>query len=103
MGLKLGQSKPEISGTVPTNRHTTIPNDSGPSSACFDEDPKLFNCEIAQLRIRAGTLQHTRTSKETGRPKPPPGPPWGKCAKNKLEHRFKYKFKPGKWGRDKWG
>ncbi len=42
MGLKLG------SGTVPTNRHTTIPNDSGPISACFDDDPKLLNCVIAQ-------------------------------------------------------
>ena len=48
LGLKLGQSKPKISGTAPTNRHTTIPNDSGPISACFDDDPKLLNCEIAQ-------------------------------------------------------
>ena len=48
LGLKLGQTKPKISGTVPTNRHTTIPNDSGPISACFDDDPKLLNCEIAQ-------------------------------------------------------
>ncbi len=48
LGLKLGQTKPKISGTVPTNRHTTIPNDSGPVSACFDDDPKLLNCEIAQ-------------------------------------------------------
>jgi hypothetical protein len=31
--LKLGQTKPKISGTVPTNRHTTFPNDSGPISA----------------------------------------------------------------------
>ncbi len=30
LGLKLGHSKPKISGTVPTNWHTTIPNDSGP-------------------------------------------------------------------------
>jgi hypothetical protein len=48
LGLKLGQTKPKISGTVPTNRHTTIPNDSGPILACFDDDPKLLNCEIAQ-------------------------------------------------------
>ncbi len=46
-GLKLDQTKPVLSGTVPTNRHTTIPNHSGPISACFDDDPKL-NCEIAQ-------------------------------------------------------
>ncbi len=48
LGLKLGQNKPKISGTVPTHRHTTIPNDSGPISACFDDGPKLVNCEIAQ-------------------------------------------------------
>ncbi len=48
LGLKLGQTKPKISGTVPTNRHTTIPNDTCPTSECFDEDPKLANCEIAQ-------------------------------------------------------
>ncbi len=50
LGLKLGQTKPKISGTVPTKRHTTIPNDSGPMSACFDEDPKQINCEKAQPR-----------------------------------------------------
>ena len=48
LGLKLSQTKPKISGTLPTNRHTTIPNDSGPISACFDDDPKLLNCEIDQ-------------------------------------------------------
>ncbi len=42
VSLKLGQTKPKISGTVPTNQHTTIPNDSGPISACFDDDPKLL-------------------------------------------------------------
>ncbi len=31
-----------------TNRHTTILNDSGSISACFDDDPKLLNCEVAQ-------------------------------------------------------
>jgi hypothetical protein len=46
LGLKLGQTKPKIPGTVPINRHTTMPNDSGPISPCFD--PKLLNCEIAQ-------------------------------------------------------
>ncbi len=39
LGRKPGQNKPKMSGTVPTNRHTTIPNDSGPISACFDDDP----------------------------------------------------------------
>ncbi len=32
LGLKLGQTKPKISGTVP---------DSGLISSCFDDDPKL--------------------------------------------------------------
>jgi hypothetical protein len=41
LGLKLGQTKPKVPGTVPTNRNTTIPNDSGPISACFDDDPNL--------------------------------------------------------------
>jgi hypothetical protein len=45
-GLKLGQPKPKLSGTVPTNRRTSIPNDSGPMSVCFDDDPKFSNCEI---------------------------------------------------------
>ncbi len=40
LGLQLGQTKPNISGTVPTNWHTMIPNDSWPISACFD--PTLF-------------------------------------------------------------
>ncbi len=52
-GLKLGKIKPKISGTVTTNRHTTIPNESGPISASFDDDPKLLNCEIAQPSQRA--------------------------------------------------
>ncbi len=43
LGLNRGQTKPKISGTVPTNRHTTIPNDSVPIPACFDDDPKFLN------------------------------------------------------------
>ncbi len=39
-GLKASKTKPKI-GTVPKNWHTKIPNNSGPISACFDEDPKL--------------------------------------------------------------
>jgi hypothetical protein len=31
-GLKLGQTKLKTTGTVPTNRHTTIPIDSGPEA-----------------------------------------------------------------------
>ncbi len=50
LGLKLGQTKPKIPGTVPTNRHTTIPNDSGPTSACFDDGPKLLNEEPRRAR-----------------------------------------------------
>ncbi len=35
---------------MPTDRHTTIPNDSGPISVRFDDDPKLLNCKIARAR-----------------------------------------------------
>ena len=49
LGLKLGQSKPTMPGTVPTDRHTTIPIDSGPiPAALFDDDPELLNSEMAQ-------------------------------------------------------
>ncbi len=53
-GLNLGQTKPKISGTVPTSRHTTNPNDSGSISESFNDDPKLKNCEIAQPRFLSG-------------------------------------------------
>ncbi len=46
--LKLNQTPAKTSGAVPTDRHTTIPNDYEPISACFDDDPKLVNCERAQ-------------------------------------------------------
>ncbi len=45
LSLKRSQTKPKISGTVPTDRHTTIPNDSGPISACFG----VFVDEISTL------------------------------------------------------
>jgi hypothetical protein len=51
---------------VPTDRRTTIPNDSVPISACFDDDPSFLNCEIAQpnkFRIdkhRRMTKKHTK-------------------------------------------
>ncbi len=35
---------------MPPDRHTTIPNYSGPISVCFGDDPKLLNCEKAQPR-----------------------------------------------------
>ncbi len=43
LGLRLGQTEPQTSGTVSIIRHATIPNDSGPISACFDDDPTLLN------------------------------------------------------------
>ncbi len=49
--LEQSQTKPKIPDTVPTNRRATIPNDYEPISACFDDDPKLFNCEIAQSSL----------------------------------------------------
>ncbi len=42
LGLKLCQTKPILAGTVPANRRTTMLNDSGPMSSCFDDDPKPF-------------------------------------------------------------
>ncbi len=48
LGLKLGQTKPKIPGKGPTDRNTSIPNESGPILAYFDDDPKLLNCEKAQ-------------------------------------------------------
>ncbi len=48
-GLKLGQTKPKISGTVPTKHHTKIPNDSGPISTCFDDDPNLTVRSLSRL------------------------------------------------------
>ncbi len=38
--LKLGHTKPHIAGGVPTGRHTAMPLDYGPTSACFDDDQK---------------------------------------------------------------
>ena len=39
LDLKLGHTQPKISCTIPTSRHTTIPNDSGSISACFKDEP----------------------------------------------------------------
>ncbi len=55
-GLTRSQTKPKIRGTVPTDQHETIPNDYGTISACFDGDPKLPNCEIAQPSDGEGKL-----------------------------------------------
>ncbi len=60
LGLKLGQTMPETSGTVPTNRHTTIPNDSRQISACFDDDPTFLKCEIAQPRQDAHLMSNRK-------------------------------------------
>ncbi len=49
---KPDETKPNISGAVPTNRPKPIPIDFGPISGYFDHDPKLFNCEIAQPRSK---------------------------------------------------
>ncbi len=62
-GSKAGPNEAQTIRQVPTNWHTTIPNDSGTISACFDEVPKLLNCEIAQPRFgRGGSPRaHKRT------------------------------------------
>ncbi len=49
-GLKRNQTKPEISGTVSTNRHTTIPNDAGRLRHVSTTIRNFWNCELAQPR-----------------------------------------------------
>ena len=51
LGLELRQTKPYICGTVPTHEHTATPSDSGPTPACFDDDPIVLNCERAQPNL----------------------------------------------------
>ncbi len=43
-GPKLGQTKPK---NIRHGTHEPAHND-GPISACFGDDPKLLNCEVAQ-------------------------------------------------------
>ncbi len=42
LGLNLGRTKPKIPGTVPTDRHTTIPTDSGPICGVFRRRSETF-------------------------------------------------------------
>ena len=51
LDLKLGHTQPKISCTIPTSRHTTIPKDSGPISACFKDDSKLFYSVLTTLGL----------------------------------------------------
>ncbi len=48
---KRGEAKPKVPEAVPTNQQKTIPIDVGPVYVCFDHDPKLCNCEIAQPKV----------------------------------------------------
>jgi hypothetical protein len=54
LGLQRRQTKPKIPGMVPTDRHTTIPNDYGPISSCFDDDPS------ETFRLRDSSAEETR-------------------------------------------
>ncbi len=47
---KPDEAKPKMPGEVPTNRLKPSPIDFDPVSGCFNHDPKLLNCEIAQPR-----------------------------------------------------
>ncbi len=68
LGLKLGQTKPKISGTVPTNRHTTISSDSVPSSACFDDDPKETDFDLRFTpKVGPETVAHGSGPKQSAR------------------------------------
>jgi hypothetical protein len=62
LSLNLGQAKPKISGTAPTNRHTPIPNESGTISACLEGDAKLVNCEI---RVFGSPSKHADIGSES--------------------------------------
>ncbi len=64
LGRKRSQAKPKIPGRVPTDRHTTIPNVSGPIWACFDDDPKPSKCEIAQPGLWELLVQGFRAEAE---------------------------------------
>ncbi len=75
LGLKLGQTKPQKPGTLPTNRNTTIPNDCGPISACFATDPTLYNCEIAHLKMHQGNYSQTILPQGAGKKGGSPGAP----------------------------
>ncbi len=46
---KPDETKHQMPGAVPTDRHKPIPIDFGPVSGCFGHDAKLLNCEIGQL------------------------------------------------------
>ncbi len=79
LGLKLSPPTPKIPDTIPTIRHRTTPNDCGPISSCFDDDPKPFNCEIAQPSDRGGVA---RARGNDGKPRRQRGP-----CKNLIESR----------------
>ncbi len=42
---------------MPTDRHTTIPNYSGPISVCFDDDPELYS-------LRASSAESSKPSND---------------------------------------
>ncbi len=67
LGLERGPTKPKIHGTVPTDRRTTIPNDSG--SSRIKRVPSLHRPRPCQ----------GITNKRKMKPKRP----------NNIEHRFK--------------
>ncbi len=52
LGQKLGHPKPKISCTESTNRLSTIPNESVPISARFNDDPLILTYETITLAIR---------------------------------------------------
>ncbi len=45
---KPDEAKPKMPESVPANKHKAIPIDFEPVSGCFNHNPKLVNCEIAQ-------------------------------------------------------
>jgi hypothetical protein len=67
LGQKLGQAEPKIPSTVPRDGQRMTPNDYGPISACFDDDPKRLNCELAQPSPNSAKKMRCLVTKLVGR------------------------------------
>ena len=90
LGLKLGQTKPKISGTVPTNRHTTIPNDPGecPKARTIGSNISIpaelkTKSKIKNHKIRAGIGPKPTIALGKWQSGPSPGTPRAKETKYK--------------------
>ncbi len=75
LGLKRRQTKPNTSGTVPANQHTTIPNDSGPTIRNFWTVRQLLFACTRGWHYWGGQIKTGNPNLfETGRPRGPGKP-----------------------------